>query len=63
MKFMFTEMYVEDFTEVMGLELGLRDIGWSWNAGRSSAQRRIKKQKNEHDQESEWRLVYICGKT
>lgn len=23
---MFTEMYVEDFTEVIGLELGLRDI-------------------------------------
>ena len=24
MRFMFTEMYVEDFTEMMGLELGLK---------------------------------------
>lgn len=43
-----------------GTWLGLRDSGWSWNEARSSAQRRVK---NERDQESGWRLIYMCGKT
>ena len=63
MRFMFTEMYVEDFTEMMGLELGLKGYWIKWNEGKGSAQRRVKKHKNEHDQENEWIMVYIWGKT